>query len=392
MAPSSRIDRAGSSPHGSWHVACSARPILKLKLILAAALGWLAVPWAASLAADGRIPIKVIVLSGFEVGNDTGDAPGEFQFWAEREHLTGTLEVAGAPHPLRYNSAGLYGSVAGNTRDGTLTTVPASELIMALCLDPRLDLRKTYWLINGISGIDPAAGPIGSAVWAANVVDADAIREIDEAEMPRGWPYGLFVIGTSMPNTLPPRQTTAGGWGGATLTYTMNYPLNPRLARWAYQLSKSRATLPDSPALRDWRAKYAGYPYAQLPPQIMMGAALSTARYWHGVKRTQWARDWVRMWTGGQDDFATTAMEPAAYVGTLQRMAAKGLVDFNRVMMVRGASNYCLPPPGQDVMSTVGDESIGTLPAFEANYRAGSAVVHELLANWALYANHVPGS
>jgi len=98
------------------------------------------------------------------------------------------------------------------------------------------------------------------------------------------------------------------------------------------------------------------------------------------------------MWTGGQDDFATTAMEPAAYVGTLQRMAAKGLVDFNRVMMVRGASNYCLPPPGQDVMSTVGDESIGTLPAFEANYRAGSAVVHELLANWALYANHVPGS
>ena len=49
-------------------------------------------------------------------------------------------------------AGGSYGSVAVNTRDHTLTTVPSSELIMALCLDPRLDLTKTYWLINGISG------------------------------------------------------------------------------------------------------------------------------------------------------------------------------------------------------------------------------------------------
>jgi purine nucleoside permease len=348
--------------------------------------------YVAPIAAADRIPIKVIVLSGFEVGDDTGDAPGEFQFWAEREHLTGTLQVLGAPHPLRYNDAGLYASVAGNTRDNTLTTVPASELVMALCLDPQLDLRKTYWLINGISGIDPAAGSIGSAVWTANVVDADAVREVDEAEMPKGWPYGIFAIGTSAPNTLPPLKTTAGGWGGATLSYTMNYPLNLQLARWAYGLSKSQATLADEPALKAWREKYAGYPLAQLPPQIMMGAGLSTARYWHGEKRTEWARDWVRLWTNSHDTFATTAMELAAYVGTLQRMSAKGLVDYNRVMMVRGASNYCMPPPGQSIMSTIGDESLGTLPALEANYRSGSVIVHELLAHWPLYENHVPGS
>ncbi|HEY4300293.1 MAG TPA: purine nucleoside permease, partial [Candidatus Didemnitutus sp.] len=146
--------------------------------------------------ASDKIPVKVIVLAGFEVGDDTGDAPGEFQYWAEREHLDGTLDVKGAPHPLRFNRAGLYGSVAGNTRDREMTTVPSSELIMALCLDPRLDLTHTYWLINGISGIDPAFGPIGSAVWAANVVDGDAMREIDESEVPAGWPYGLFAIGT----------------------------------------------------------------------------------------------------------------------------------------------------------------------------------------------------
>jgi purine nucleoside permease len=338
-----------------------------------------------------KIAIKVIVLSGFEVGDDTGDAPGEFQYWAEREKLTGTLEIKGAPHPLRFNSAGLYASVAGNTRDHTLTTVPSSELIMALCLDPRLDLTKTYWIINGISGIDPASGPVGSAVWAANVIDGDAMREVDEAEMPAGWPYGLFSIGTMAPNQLPPIKADAGGWGGATLSYTMNYALNPALTQWAYEFSKAHATLPDLASLHAERAKYSGFAPAQLPPQIMVGGTLASARYWHGPKRTQWARDWVKLWTKGRDEFSTTAMEQAAYVGTLQRMAAQGLVDFNRVMMLRGASNYCMPPAGQDVTSTMGDESLGTEAAFDALHRTGSVVVHELLENWARYEKTIPG-
>ncbi len=343
------------------------------------------------LCAGEKIAIKVIVLAGFEVGDDTGDTPGEFQYWAEREHLDGTLAVKGAPHPLRFNSAGLYGSVAGNTRDATLTTVTASELIMALCLDPRFDLTHTYWIINGISGIDPARGPIGSAVWAANVVDGDAMREVGEAEMPKGWPYGLFAIGTAGPNLLPKKSADAGGWGGATLTYTMNYALNPALARWAFAFSRDHARLDDSPGLKAWRDKFTTYPAARQPPQILLGGTLASARYWHGEARAQWARDWVHLWTDGKDDFVTTAMEQAAYVGTLQRMAAQGLVDFRRVMMLRSASNYCLPPPGQNVTSTIGDESLGTVAAFEAQYRAGSVVVHELLQHWDKYERTPPG-
>lgn len=359
-----------------------------LRLLFTAALG---LAGALALRAADKIAPKVIVLAGFEVGDDTGDAPGEFQFWAEREHLTGTLPVPGAPHPLRYNADGLYGSVGGNTRDKTLSTVPCSELIMALCLDPQLDLRKSYWIINGISGIDPAAGPIGSAVWAANVVDGDAMREVGESEMPKDWPYGLFAIGTFAPNQLPKTEGDAGGWGGATLTYTMNYALNPALTQWAYAFSKAHATLDDSPALKAWRDRFTTYAAARQPPQIMLGATLASARYWHGEARTQWARDWVRMWTGGKDRFVTTAMEQAAYVGTLRRMADQGFVDFDRVLMLRSASNYSLPPPGESFLSTVGDESLGTVPAFEAQYRAGSVVVHELLAHWSRYENEIPG-
>jgi purine nucleoside permease len=349
------------------------------------------------LRAESRIPIKVIIVSCFEVGNDTGDAPGEFQYFAEREHLTQVIAVPGAPHPLVHNDEGLYGEVAGvvktvpTAEPDHLSSVVTSELIMALCLDPKLDLRKTYWIINGIAGIDPASGSIGSAAWAKYVVDGDAMREIDDREIPAGWPYGLFAIGTMKPNSLPVANSQNGGWAGAKLTYTMDYTLNPKLAEWAYQTSKG-VELPDSDALKAYRAKYTGFPLAQQPPQIIMGDTLGSTRYWHGPMRTQWARDWVKLWTNGQGTFSTTAMEHQDYMNTLTDMAKQGYVDINRVMMLRGASNYCMPPPGASIESTIGDESVGTLPAFEADYRAGTAVAHELLKNWSKYRDAIPGS
>jgi purine nucleoside permease len=341
------------------------------------------------LAAAERIPIKVIVVSCFEVGNDMGDAPGEFQFWAEREKLNEVIEVPGAPHVLRRNADGLYGTVSSTTSEQHLSVVRTSELIMALCLDPRWDLRKTYWIINGIAGVDPAAGSIGSAVWTDDVVDGDAMREIGEAEMPKDWPYGLFAIGTTKPDTLPKHESN-GGWGGAELAYTMNYPLNASLARWAYELSKN-VEIPDSPALKAWRDKYVGFPEAQKPPHVLMGASLGSVRYWHGEKRTEWARNWVKLWTGGKGVFTTTAMEHQDFMATLTQMASKGFLDKDRILMLRTASNYCMPPPGQDVSTTIGDESLGTLTSFESDYRCGSAVAHELLKNWPMYADKTPG-
>ncbi len=330
------------------------------------------------------------MLSGFEVGDDTGDAPGEFQFWAEREKLLDKVAVPGAAHPLCRNAEGLYGDVGGNTRDPDLNPVRTSELVMAICLDPRFDLRHTYWLVNGIAGIDPASGSIGSAVWSEDVVDGDALREVDEAEMPAGWPYGLFAIGAAAPGQLPMDNERIGGWNGAKLAYSMVYHLNPKLALWAYHVSRG-VPLPDSAPLREWRQRYAGYPMAQLPPGVMMGDSLGSARYWHGKLRTQWARDWVKEWTNGKGTFATTSMEQQDYIGTLTRMAAMGFVDINRVMLLRTASNYCMPPPGQGAVSTIGDESVGTNAALEAAYRAGSAVAHELLRHWDRYENTVPG-
>ncbi len=330
----------------------------------------------------------MIVLAGYESGEDFGDEPCEFQLWAERDHLLHEIKVPGSPHVLRYNDAGLYGSVGKTSKDLQMTAAQQTELIMALCLDPRFDLRKTYWLLTGIGGIDPATGSIGSAVWSENVIDGDALLEIDEREKPKDWPYGLYAIGAKAPNQLPPRAANAG-WGGAALDYTMAYALNPRLAHWAYTISKS-IEIPDSPDIKGWRAQYKGFPLALTPPHVMMGDVMGSNRYWHGALRTQWARDWDKLWTHGRGVFSTTAMEPAAYVGTLTRMSAQGFVDINRVMQLRCASGYCMPPTGIEPESTAGVEFHGNQAAIEASYRVGSAVVNEILNHWPRYENHIP--
>src|SRR5271169_6052811 len=92
-------------------------------------LAGLALVAPCSRAAE-RIPIRVIVLSGFEVGNDTGDAPGEFQYWYEREKLFDRVDVPGAQHPLCRNAEGLYGDVGVTTLDPQVNPAVTGELIM----------------------------------------------------------------------------------------------------------------------------------------------------------------------------------------------------------------------------------------------------------------------
>jgi len=42
------------------------------------------------------IRVKVVVVAMFERGEDTGDIPGEYQLWVEREHLDQVLPLPAA--------------------------------------------------------------------------------------------------------------------------------------------------------------------------------------------------------------------------------------------------------------------------------------------------------
>jgi len=330
-------------------------------------------------AGETPVPVRAVVVANFENGADSGDAPGEYQFWVEREHLDEKIPVRGAPDVLRRNKEGLYGVVL---RHGMTD-------LAAFILDQRFDLRKTYWLFTGISGADPRAASVGSAAWARWVVDGDPMREIDDRTVPEGWPYGLWPIGSQKPNQLPFDPNHFGSVTSASQLW-MAYPLNARLAQWAFAMSRD-VPLADNEVIRQRRGDWKGFPQAQRPPFVLMGETLGSLRYWHGEPRTRWAEDWTRLWTGGKGLFVMTNMESQTNERVMLAFAFQGFVDPQRVMVLRTASNFSEPPPGISVTATIGDEEPGQVIAFDNNQRVGSPVLHELLARWDLYENTIPG-
>jgi len=260
----------------------------------------------------------------------------------------------------------------------------ATASVMALGLDPRFDLRKSYWLIAGVAGGDPADMSLGSAAWAKHVVDGDLLYEIDAREIPEHWPYGLIPLGAKEPADSP--EDIATGWTVDTISFS----LNEALVDWAYSITRD-LELGDSPGIADFRKQFTESPTARKPPFVTVGDTLSSSTYWHGELLNRWANDWLPLYAGEDANFMTTNMEDSGTMTALYRLARQDLVDTDRVLILRTASNFTVPPPGKSAAwsRTVPYPDNG-VPALESAYQVGSTVVRALLDGWARYENDLP--
>jgi purine nucleoside permease len=332
---------------------------------------------------QGAIPVKVVVVATFEIGADTGDVPGEFQFWAEGEKLDKVYLFPNGYHDLKMNSRGVLGCVTGCGK------AQAAASIMALGLDPRFDLSKAYWILSGIAGANPEVASIGSVAWARWVVDCDLAHEVDAREMPSGWSTGFFPLGAAKPYTQAPKLAEEQN---ARQFYRIA-ALNPHLAEWAYGLTR-RVKLEDSDIMASIRGTFAGFPVAQRPPFVLKGDVASTDVFWHGTLLSQRIAQWITFMTGGKGTYAMSAMEDIGELRSLSWLSRSGRVDFNRVMVLRGGSNYDSPPPGVDAAADLNREFhnySGYVPSLENIYRCGSVVADRLADNWAVYSAQIPG-
>ena len=332
---------------------------------------------------DKPIEIRVVVISMFEQGADTGDAPGEYQYWVEREHLDTVLPFPQGYHDLRLNpQSGILGLLTG------VGTARATASVMALGLDPRFDLTHAYFIVAGIGGIDPNIGSLASAVWNDWIVDGDLGYEIDAREIPHDtpadralWSTGYVPLRKSVPYEQPPAPDTR-----------LAYRLNSSLVDWAYGLTRN-VELPDSPELKALRVQFDGEA-AHKPPFVLKGANLSASTFWHGQLMQQWAENWVKYMTDGQGAYTICGMEDTGTLESLTRLAHAHKVDLDRVLVLRTASNFDVPKHGQ----TAADSLAGTklahysayLPALDTAWRVGHVVVDDLVAQWPRYRDHLP--
>ena len=322
-------------------------------------------------------PVKVVVVTLFEIGDDTGDRAGEFQLWKERRQFDEILPFHGYKN-LHYNSEdGLLVMVTG------IGTARAAAATMAVGMDPRFDLSKAYWLTVGIAGIDPEDATVGSAAWAEYLVDGDLGHHIDAREIPEDWPFGYFPRYTTRP--FDPEKPEPSG---------EMYRLNPGLTEWAYQLTKDIA-LPDDPSVQLERDLYTEHPNARGKPKVIKGDHIAALTFWHGALLNDWANQLVEYWSEGKGNMVTSAMEDTGSYLSISWLDKIGRADKDRFMVLRMGSNFTMQPPTRTaaenlLKETQGYKYAGLEIAVESGYIVASRVVDELLENWAQYEDTIP--
>jgi purine nucleoside permease len=314
------------------------------------------------------IPVKVVVVAMFERGEDTGDAPGEYQYWVERQHLDEIIDLPAGYHHVRMNKDGVLGLLTG------VGTARATASVMALGLDPRFDLSQAYWIIAGIGGGAPSEVSLGSAVWVDRVLDGDLAYEIDARQIPASWTTGYVPLRRSVPFEQPMSEQPG-----------LLFTLNPELTAWAFGLTREMA-LADSDDLKKARARFPGFPNAQRPPFVLRGDQISSSTFWHGSKMEDWAKQWVLYYTAGKGNYVVSAMEDSGTLQALTFLQQAGRVDLRRVLVLRTVSNFDREPSGTSAAESLKSLAAGNYSAYfqslDAAEKIGDKVVREIVAHW----------
>lgn len=336
-----------------------------------------------SSKAEDPIPVRVVVITAFQNGEDNDPTQGEFGNWVLNLPLPQIISFPQGYHHLRYNpELQVLGIVTGQGKSH------AAASIMGLGMDPRFDLSKAYWIVAGIAGVNPNNASVASTAWAKFVIDGDLAYQIDARQIPRGWTTGYVPLGRSRPYGRPYQDFESNG-------VQQVYPLNASLADWAFQLTE-HIHLPDDSTLREVRAGYPTYPLALKPPFVLEGDDLAADTFWLGDLLNTWAEKWISYWTKKQGRFAMSEFEDAGVGQALHFLSNAGRADQNRLLVLRSGSNYTLQRDGQTPAEFLAGEVSGGLSGFRESlndvYQVGSVVVKELSRNWGTYADQIPSA
>ncbi len=279
------------------------------------------------------LTVRVLVITMF---------PLETAPWLAHESLPITHVVPHAPEPLRCASSGLCVATIGQGKANAATAMSA------ILDDDGLDFRDAYFMTAGIAGVSPRAGTLGFAAWARWVVDWDLGHHLTPRSAP-GVPHGYLPLDDQGTNV---------------------FHLDDKLVDMAYDLTKT-LPLADSPDAVRNRAQYAGQ--AAQKPFTTVCDTVTGDDYWSGVELSETADYLTGIWTKNQGRYCTSQMEDNA---TATALARHGYL--NRYLVLRTASDFDQPYPGQNAKDTV-TTFPGAQPAVDNAYLVGSTVAHHLL-------------
>jgi purine nucleoside permease len=258
----------------------------------------------------------------------------------------------------------------------------AAASMMAVLFSDRFDLSRTYFVVAGIAGIDPARGTIGTVAWARYAVDSGIAHEIDVRELPRGWRDGYFGVMTDGPRQKPRFDYQ-----------TEVFQLDESLLQQALALSRT-VVLEDSEELRRYRRHYPLAP-ARDVPRVTQCDTSSGDTWWAGRRLGEHARRWTALLTDGKGVYCTTQQEDNAVLNAMARAAHAGRVDLRRIAILRSGADFDRPYPHQGAVDSLrAQRSLHDAARIAAGnlVRAGMPLVTDIVQRWPKWQLGVPGA
>jgi purine nucleoside permease len=172
---------------------------------------------------------------------------------------------------------------------------------------------------------------------------------IDAREIPSDWTTGYVAIGASRPG-----EKVELKYGSEV------YRLNEDLLQKAYSLTKD-VELADGDAAKTYRARYTAAP-ANAAPRVSICDTISMDTWWHGSKLGAAMEAWAKLITNGEANYCTTQQEDNATLTALRRGADANLLNFDRIAILRTASNFDREGSGQTPVESLTAKSGGYIP------------------------------
>ncbi|KAJ7120275.1 purine nucleoside permease [Mycena epipterygia] len=215
---------------------------------------------------------------------------------------------------------------------------------------------------------------IGSVTFARYAVQVGLQFEIDAREKPQDFLTGYFPQGTTAPGQYP-----------VDIYGTEVFEVNDALRRIAFGLAKKvEGQLNDTVASRQARGAYSSFGVAaSSPPAIVLCDTATADTFWSGTLLGEAFENTTTLFTNGTGVYCTTEQEDSATLNALMRGAMAKLVDFSRIIVMRSASDFDRPSPGQTAAANL----LGDAPGFEPSVLnlkiAGVQVVQAIRSEWA---------
>ncbi len=317
-----------------------------------------------------KIPVKALILPKFEMGELTGDFPGEAQFYYENYLEGGEAyeipDTAGESRLYVRDGVALFILGMGKVRAGLNT--------MAVLKDPRFDFSDALILSTGCAGSAYGSTVMGDVFIITAAVDYDLGHHADSRDLS------------------DPSKTT--WFHDPDFDETAVVMLDRHLTDQAYELVKDVPLETTERTRRFMEAAFDGAQWAVRDPKVQKGTTVTGDNYWKGMHDHENALLMTKTY-GCPDPYALSEMEDVSVASAVKNM---GLLDHflilrdsvNMDVFMLGATPESLWDPNYQEKTLASEDSVEAADIFETamqnNYLAGRVLIDAALSGELLSA------